>query len=73
MNFLLRDAQHTECSPAWSGIFFPSGQQKPSYKSFRFPFVTHRKSKKKGRRLGEGARLGHRSRSSGKKQAAGER
>jgi hypothetical protein len=28
-----------------SGIFFHSNKKKPSYKTFRFPFVTHRKSK----------------------------
>ena len=33
-------------SPA-SGTFFHSGKKKPSYRSFRFPFVTHRKSKKR--------------------------
>jgi Cellulase (glycosyl hydrolase family 5) len=33
-------------SPA-SGVFFHSGEKKPAYRSFRFPFVTHRKSKKR--------------------------
>jgi hypothetical protein len=30
-----------------SGVFFHSGKKKPAYRTFRFPFVTHRKSKKK--------------------------
>jgi hypothetical protein len=47
INFLLRDAPHTNVYAGSSGVFFPNGQRKPSYKSFRFPFVTHRKSKRK--------------------------
>jgi len=42
VNFLLRDAPHTNVFSGSSGVFFGNGKQKPSYKSFRFPFVTHR-------------------------------
>jgi len=45
VNFLLRDEPHTGLFSASTGVFFYSGQKKPSYKSFRFPFVTHRISK----------------------------
>jgi hypothetical protein len=45
VNFLLRDAPHTGPLSASTGVFFYNGKQKPSYKSFRFPFVTHRISK----------------------------
>jgi hypothetical protein len=42
VNFLLRDAPHTNVFSGSSGVFFPNGTQKPSYESFRVPFVTHR-------------------------------
>ena len=45
VNFLLRDEPHTGLFSASTGVFFYNGQKKPSYKSFRFPFVTHRISK----------------------------
>jgi hypothetical protein len=42
VNFLLRDAPHTNVFSGSSGVFFGNGKQKPSYTSFRFPFVTYR-------------------------------
>ena len=45
VNFLLRDEPHTGLFSASTGVFFYNGQKKPSYKSLRFPFVTHRISK----------------------------
>ena len=45
INFLLRDAPHTNVYAGSSGVFYPNGQKKPSFTSFRFPFVTRRTSK----------------------------
>jgi len=45
INFLLRDTKRVTSFSGASGVFFYDGQQKPSYTSFRFPFVTHRISK----------------------------
>jgi hypothetical protein len=42
INFLLRDTKRVTSFSGASGVFFYDGQQKPSYTSFRFPFVTHR-------------------------------
>ena len=42
VNFLLRDEPHTGLFSPSTGVFFYNGQKKPSYTSFRFPFVTHR-------------------------------
>jgi hypothetical protein len=51
LNYPLRDVTRDPSQPisrwATSGIFFHDGSAKPSYRSFRFPFVTHRRSKSK--------------------------
>ena len=53
INFLLRDAPHTNVYAGSSGIFFPNGQRKPSYTSFRFP-SSPTESRREGSRLGQG-------------------
>ncbi len=49
VNFEIRDIPYDASQPpgaeVTSGVFFHSGKKKPAYRSFRFPFVTHRKSK----------------------------
>jgi hypothetical protein len=51
VNYEIRDVEYDPKqdprAQVTSGIFFHSGKKKPAYRSFRFPFVTHRKSKKK--------------------------
>lgn len=49
INFEIRDLPYDPKKPKlpYSGVFFHDGSKKPAYKAFRFPFVTHRKSKKK--------------------------
>jgi hypothetical protein len=51
INYPLRDEPRDPSIPIgrWgtSGIFYHSGKKKPSFDSFRFPFVTDRHSKKK--------------------------
>jgi hypothetical protein len=51
INFPLRDETRdpTQTISRWatSGIFYHDGQKKPSFNSFRFPFVTDRRSKRK--------------------------
>jgi hypothetical protein len=42
INYPLRDSGFVT-----SGVFFHDGSPKPSYRSFRFPFVAHRRSKSK--------------------------
>jgi hypothetical protein len=44
VNFNIRDPKATSPGPA-SGVFFYDGRKKPSYTSFQFPFVTHRRAK----------------------------
>jgi len=49
MNFEIRDEKfnpHHAASTIQSGTFFYSGRKKPSFRSFRFPLVTHRRSKR---------------------------
>jgi hypothetical protein len=48
INYELRDFPYDPKNAAntlQSGLFFHNGKAKPSYRTFRFPFVTHRKSK----------------------------
>jgi Cellulase (glycosyl hydrolase family 5) len=45
VNFNIRDPAGPYPPGAPSGVFFHDGRKKPSYTSFRFPFVTHRRSK----------------------------
>jgi hypothetical protein len=45
VNFNIRDPAGPYPPGAPSGVFFHDGRKKPSYTSFRFPFVTHRQSK----------------------------
>ena len=53
LNYPLRDEPRDPTQPVsrWgtSGTFYYNGTKKPSYQSFRFPFVSDRKSKKKVR------------------------
>jgi len=62
INYPLRDVTRDPGQPAsrWatSGVFFHSGSPKPSYRSFRFPFVTHRLSKSKVRVWGKAPQSG---------------
>jgi hypothetical protein len=49
MNFEIRDEQffrHRPGATVQSGTFFYDGRKKPSFRSFRFPLVTHRRSKR---------------------------
>lgn len=46
INLQIRDAPLVSSSSYQTGIYYVDGKKKPSYRSFRFPFVTHRKSKK---------------------------
>jgi len=46
INLTIRDPVYPG-GPFTSGVFFHDGTAKPAQRSFRFPFVTHRKSKKK--------------------------
>lgn len=49
MNFEIRDEKfhpHAPTSTIQSGTFFYDGRKKPSFRSFRFPLVTHRRSKR---------------------------
>jgi len=49
MNLNIRDPRydpgHVPSGQWTTGLFFRGGKAKPAFKSFRFPFVTHRKSK----------------------------
>jgi hypothetical protein len=46
INLEIRDSPLTDpANSLQSGVFFHNGKPKPSAKTFRFPFVTHRKSK----------------------------
>ena len=51
INFEIRDPAYDPSRPAQgqttTGVFFHSGKKKPAYRSFRFPFVGHRKSNKR--------------------------
>jgi hypothetical protein len=51
LNYEIRDIAYDPGQPpraqVTSGVFFHNGKKKPAYRSFRFPFVTHRKSKHK--------------------------
>jgi hypothetical protein len=51
INYPLRDLPRDPTQPisrwATSGVFFHDASRKPSYRSFRFPFVAHRRSKSK--------------------------
>lgn len=49
INFEIRDLPYDPKKPQlpYSGVFFHDGKKKPAYRAFRFPFVTHRKSKGK--------------------------
>ena len=56
INLLIRDSPsgpHNALGGADSGIFFASGQPKPSYTAFRFPFVTDRIDKRTLRAWGK--------------------
>lgn len=49
INYELRDLPYSRRNAAntlQSGLFFHDGRAKPSYRTFRFPFVTHRRSKR---------------------------
>jgi hypothetical protein len=45
VNFNIQDPAGPFPPGAPSGVFFHDGRKKPSYTSYRFPFVTHRRSK----------------------------
>jgi hypothetical protein len=45
VNFNIQDPSGPFPPGAPSGVFFHDGGKKPSYTSYRFPFVTHRRSK----------------------------
>jgi hypothetical protein len=49
INYEIRDAAPDPSVPAreqvTTGLFFSNGKRKPAYTAWRFPFVTHRKSK----------------------------
>jgi hypothetical protein len=49
INFEIRDLPYDPKRPRlpYSGVFFENGKPKPAYRAWRFPFVTHRKSKKR--------------------------
>lgn len=49
INFEVRDPKYEPKHPflPYTGVFFHSGKKKPAFHSFRFPFVTHRRSNKK--------------------------
>jgi hypothetical protein len=49
INFEIRDLPYDPKHPRlpYSGVFFENGDAKPAYRAWRFPFVTHRKSKKR--------------------------
>ena len=48
INLEIRDSALTDPSTSLqSGVYFHNNKAKPAAKTFRFPFVTHRKSKKK--------------------------
>jgi hypothetical protein len=57
LNLNIRDTAYDPNHPPsgqWNtGIFFYNGKDKPAFKSFRFPFVTHRKSKGKVKAWGK--------------------
>jgi hypothetical protein len=49
MNFEIRDEKfdpHHPTSTIQSGTFFYDGRKKPSFRSFRFPLISHRRSKR---------------------------
>jgi hypothetical protein len=46
-------AHHVPSGQWTTGVYFRSGQQKPAFRAFRFPFVTHRKSKKRVKAWGK--------------------
>ena len=71
INFLLRDTTRVTSFSGASGVFFYDGQQKPSYTSFRFPFVTHRISKSSESQPGARRRSRASSRSRGMPPAVG--
>jgi hypothetical protein len=54
INLEIRDAALTDpASSLQSGTFFHNGKKKPSYRSFRFPFVTHRTGRRNIRAWGK--------------------
>jgi hypothetical protein len=60
INFEIRDLKYDPRKPRlpYSGVFFHNGKKKPAYRAFRFPFVTHRKSKKKISAWGKAPKAG---------------
>ena len=47
LNYAVGDVPFSTNSFTGTGVFFPDGRAKPSKRSFRFPFVTHRGSHKR--------------------------
>ncbi len=46
VNLEVRDPQSPRSGNPATGVFFYDGTKKPAYQTFRFPFVTHRQSKR---------------------------
>jgi len=57
VNLNIRDPaynpRHVSSGQWTTGLYFRAGRQKPAFKSFRFPFVTHRKSKRQVKAWGK--------------------
>jgi hypothetical protein len=62
VNLNIRDPKYDSNRPAGAqfstGVFFHGGAAKPANRSFRFPFVTHRKSKKRIKAWGKAPKGG---------------
>lgn len=61
INYELRDFPYSPKNAAntlQSGLFFHDGKRKPSYRTFRFPFVTHRTGARKIRTWGKSPEAG---------------